>query len=96
MAQHKLVVEAVRYKYGYTFSTADDEIIDGSWGGEVLSQSDIDTAVDEYLVPEAAKRKLLDLEGQITPRRMRDHALGTGGDWLSNQEALIAVEREKL
>jgi hypothetical protein len=36
------------------------------------------------------------LESQITNRRMRDHALGTGGDWLSDQEALIAVEREKL
>ena len=36
------------------------------------------------------------LESEVTPRRMRDHALGTGGDWLEDQEALIAIEREKL
>tara|TARA_Y100001951_G_C11132137_1_gene178805 strand:- start:342 stop:599 length:258 start_codon:yes stop_codon:yes gene_type:complete len=44
----------------------------------------------------AAMNELLRLEGQITPRRMRDHALGTGGDWLSDQEALIAEQRELL
>ena len=36
------------------------------------------------------------LESQITNRRMRDHALGTGGDWLLDQEALIAEQRELL
>ena len=44
----------------------------------------------------AAQDEIFRLEHQITNRRMRDHALGTGGDWLSDQEALIAVEREKL
>ena len=48
----------------------------------------------------AAKKAAMDeierLESQISNRRMRDHALGTGGDWLSDQEALIAEQREKL
>ena len=44
----------------------------------------------------AAQDEIVRLEHQITPRRMRDHALGTGGDWLADIEAEIAVEREKL
>lgn len=47
-------------------------------------------------VSREAMQEIYKLENQITPRRMRDHALGTGGDWLEDQEALIAVEREKL
>ena len=43
-----------------------------------------------------AQAEIERLESQITNRRMRDHMLGTGGDWLADQEALIAVEREKL
>ena len=40
--------------------------------------------------------KIKELEATITPRRMRDHALGTGGDWLKDKEAEIATERGKL
>ncbi len=36
------------------------------------------------------------LESQQTPRRLREHALGTDNGWLENQENLIAVERAKL
>lgn len=36
------------------------------------------------------------LEAQITPRRLRETILGTGNGWLANQDALIAIERDKL
>lgn len=36
------------------------------------------------------------LEAQITSRRMREAVLGTDNGWLSNQESLIAIERNKL
>ena len=49
MSQHKLACEAVLWKHGYSFSTADDEIIPGSWNGPELSQVAIDAAVSEYV-----------------------------------------------
>jgi hypothetical protein len=49
MSQHKLACEAVLWKHGYSFSTADDEIIPGSWNGAELSQAEIDTAVSDYV-----------------------------------------------
>jgi len=36
------------------------------------------------------------LESQITPRRIRDALLGTGVDWLKNQETKIAAARGRL
>ena len=72
-------------------------------GVEVAFTPEEETAQDEVergwelgKASRAALNMIEHLEGQITPRRMRDHALGTGGDWLEDQEALIAVEREKL
>ena len=50
--------------------------------------------------PDVLLAKILDaisvLEASITPRRMREHALGTGGTWLADVDALIAIERAKL
>ena len=44
----------------------------------------------------AAITELNRLEASITPRRMREHSLGTGGTWLADVDALIAIERAKL
>lgn len=43
-----------------------------------------------------AKAEISKLESQITPRRIRDAVLGTDNGWLTNQESLIAIERNKL
>ena len=51
---------------------------------------------DSDEVKRVALNKIMELEATITPRRMRDHALGTGGDWLKDKEAEIATERGKL
>ena len=51
---------------------------------------------DSDAVKRVALNKIIELEATITPRRMRDHALGTGGDWLKDKEAEIATERGKL
>ena len=44
----------------------------------------------------AIKQKILELEVEITPRRIREAILGTDSDWLKNKEAEIATERSKL
>ena len=41
-------------------------------------------------------QKIVDLEGEITARRIREAILGTDSDWLKNKEAEIATERAKL
>ena len=41
-------------------------------------------------------QKIVDLEGEITARRIREAILGTDSDWLKNKEAEIATERGKL
>lgn len=44
-----------------------------------------------------AMAKLLSLEGEITPRRIRDSVLTADGKtWLENKEKEIGVERAKL
>ena len=53
------------------------------------------------LSDEAPKREamanILSLEGEITPRRIRDSVLTDDGKtWLENKEKEIAVERAKL
>lgn len=42
------------------------------------------------------KRQIRDLEKEITPRRMREAVLGTGGTWLSDKETEIAALRAQL
>jgi hypothetical protein len=43
-----------------------------------------------------AKVKILQLELEITPRRIREAVLGTDNGWLANQQNLIQIERNKL
>ena len=43
-----------------------------------------------------AQAAIATLEASITPRRMREHALGTGGTFLADTEAAIVAERNKL
>ena len=46
---------------------------------------------------QAIKDKIIKLEAEAsTPRRLREAILGSGKDWLANQESLIAAERAKL
>ena len=42
------------------------------------------------------EEKIFDIEAQITPRRIRDHLLGTGGDFIKDKEAEIAALRNDL
>jgi len=45
----------------------------------------------------AASAEISNLEGQITPRRVRDSLLTVGGkSWLQAKEDAIAIERLKL
>ena len=44
----------------------------------------------------AALVEISKLEAQITPRRTREAILGTDNGWLTTQESLIAIERNKL
>ena len=42
------------------------------------------------------KKTILNLEAEITQRRLREAILGTDNDWLKNKEAEITSERGKL
>lgn len=52
----------------------------------------------EWVLPESrlAMNQILELEAQVTPRRLREAALGTDGGWLANIEQQIAALREQL
>lgn len=41
-------------------------------------------------------QKIVLLEMEVTPRRIREAILGTDSDWLKNKETEIATERAKL
>ena len=63
--------------------------------------TDKDTYVDSKVVKYVASalttmEKIFDIEAQITPRRIRDHLLGTGGDFIKDKEAEIAALRNDL
>ncbi len=46
---------------------------------------------------EAALRRIYELEGEITPRRLRDAVLTEAGrEWLVEQELQIAIVRSQL
>ena len=44
----------------------------------------------------ATQRAINDLELQVTPRRMREAALGIDGGWLAGVDAQISALRSKL
>ena len=44
----------------------------------------------------AALKEIHRLESLITPRRAREHMLGTGGSFIADIEAKIETERAKL
>ena len=84
------------------FAVEDEKF--GSYGVEFLTvNSDLKTvtydedAYNKNTAKEAALLKIFKLEGEITPRRLRDSVLTSDGKtWLEDQEKLIAVERAKL
>lgn len=41
-------------------------------------------------------KQIIELENQMTPRRMREHALGIGGTFLSKLETQIVALRSQL
>ena len=43
-----------------------------------------------------ARQEITRLESLITPRRAREHMLGTGGSFIADIEAKIETERSKL
>ena len=43
-----------------------------------------------------ARQEITRLESLITPRRAREHMLGTGGSFIADIEAKIETERAKL
>ena len=67
-----------------------------------LSDAEIDACVaaenawEAGASERAVKQKILELEVEITPRRIREAILGTDSEWLKNKEAEIATERSKL
>lgn len=74
---------------------------DLKWVDVADGTTDKDTYVDnkvvKYVEPAVTTiDKILDIEAQITPRRIRDHLLGTGGDFIKDKEAEIAALRDEL
>ena len=108
MADIQDIHSAVHHKYpgqyrGRTFNAGTDqertEFDPERDGIDELTSEAQALALEEWLadsVKRDAQVEIERLEALITNRRLRDHALGTGGDWLEDQEALIAVERAKL
>ena len=47
-------------------------------------------------IADAPLRAIASLEATLTPRRLREHALGTGGTFVADVDAAIALERAKL
>jgi len=64
--------------------------------GGIPSDSDIATWKSEYTVWKSAMDEIHRLESLITPRRAREHMLGTGGSFIADIEAKIETERSKL
>lgn len=64
--------------------------------GQVLIKGEWVDPTPEKTPEEKALSEIARLEGEVTPRRMREAVLGTDGGWLENQESLIAAERAKL
>lgn len=60
------------------------------------SDAELQAECDRLDARQPALDEIVRLEGEITPRRVREAILGTDNNWLSNQEALIAAERAKL
>jgi len=62
-------------------------------------QTELQVRSDAWQAESVGRNALVEiakLEAEITPRRLRDAILGNDNGWLTNQEALIAVERNKL
>jgi hypothetical protein len=94
---------ALRWKYDNpaNLDIRGDEITKWPEGiGPEPDSSTIASIIVEHEVYEAtigvALIKIARLEAEATPRRIREHALGKGGTWLADQDALIATERSKL
>ena len=79
-----------------------DATLDAAIFAEMAARDAAHTAAEPERAKEAIRQKIVELEAQQTPRRMREYALGididaaTGVSWLANQGALIATERAKL
>ena len=65
--------------------------------GDIPSEEDQATWIAEYDTYKVIMDEIGRLEGLVTQRRIRDSVTTDDGkQWLVDQEALIAVEREKL
>ena len=76
------------------------KVVDGEQ--VALSEAEIDLCVadEDAWAAKASertiKKTILNLEAEITQRRLREAILGTDSDWLKNKEAEITSERSKL
>jgi hypothetical protein len=64
--------------------------------GPIPSVSAQAQIIEDAGVRLAVKKAISDLEALITPRRAREHMLGTGGSFIADIEAKIELERAKL
>ena len=96
-------LEAVVWKHEYGFDEAITRNNDGTvtvarsgWQGQELTDEQIATAVSEYALYKAVMDEIERLE--TVPRRIRENliALGTEDQVVIDEDAAIAVEREKL
>lgn len=95
------VVDEATYKAGVHWITSVDEstnvatttILDNP----PVSWSDVSTKVTALKAKDVIINKIIAFEDEITPRRLRDSVLTSDGKtWLTNKEAEIATERDKL
>ena len=76
---------------------------DGTLDGVILkantpkpTQAEVDAGWAQHVINRDAAARIAVLELEVTPRRLREHTLGTDGGLLVNQEILIEAERANL
>lgn len=81
--------------YAYEEDGSQDHLIPASFISVTTEQADKIRYTPP--TPQAqAKAAILALEAQVTPRRIREHALGTDNGWLEDIESQIEALRTQL
>ncbi len=94
-------VDEASFKAGVHWVTAVDEATDTATTAILdnppVSWADVDAKVTTLKAKDVIMDKIIAFEAEITPRRIRDSVLTADGKtWLTNKEAEIATERDKL
>ena len=99
--KHHLAYKAIKsLRSGANFSIDDQDsakVVFADGKTTVPSDEDLQTEINRLEARRVIMDKIVAFEAEVTPRRIRDSVLTADGKtWLTNKEAEIATERDKL